>query len=66
VIHKLAGGKYEVTQSLKTARGAKTMGIDIVTHKIYLPTADFEDAKPGSTGRPAAKPGTLKILVVSR
>jgi DNA-binding beta-propeller fold protein YncE len=66
VIRKLAGGKYEVSQSLQTARGAKTMGIDTVTHKIYLPTADFEDAKPGSTGRPAAKPGTFKILVVSR
>jgi hypothetical protein len=32
------------------------------THTIYLPTADFEDAKPGSTGRPVAKPGTFNYM----
>lgn len=66
VISKSSAGKYEVAQSVKTARGAKTMGIDTTTHKIYLPTADFEEPKPDASGRPAPKPGTFKILVVSR
>jgi len=65
VISQSSDGKYEVAQSVQTARGAKTMGIDGTTGKIYLPTMDFEDAKPGASGRPKAKPGTFKILVVS-
>jgi outer membrane protein assembly factor BamB len=66
VVSKSSDGKYELVQSLKTGRGAKTMGIDSTTGKIYLPTADFEDPVPGSSGRPKAKPGTFKVLVVSR
>lgn len=56
VIRSASNGKYETVQSLNTLRGAKTMDIDTVTHKLYLPTADFEDRKPGETGRPKAKP----------
>ncbi len=66
VIDRSAGGGYKVSQILKTARGAKTLGIDESTAKIYLPTSEFEDLKPGSTDRPKAKPGTFKVLVVSR
>jgi DNA-binding beta-propeller fold protein YncE len=56
-------GKYDVVQTVKTLVGAKTMGIDESTHKIYLPTADFV---AGASGRPVAKPGTFKIIVVSQ
>ena len=66
VVRKSSDGKYELVQTVKTARGAKTMGIDTATGKIYLPTADFEDPIPGSSARPKAKPGTFKVLVVSR
>jgi len=66
VVKKSPVGTYEVAQNLATARVAKTMGIDTSTHKIYLPTADFEDPKPGAKGRPPAKADTFKILVVSR
>ena len=40
------------------------MGLDPTTNKIYLPTADFEEAKPGAKRGPPMKPGTFKILVV--
>ncbi len=66
VIHRSPDGKYTVKQSLTTARGAKTMDIDAMTHTIYLPTADFEEPTPGTSARPTAKPGSFKILVVSR
>lgn len=59
-------GKYSVIQTVNTPVGAKTMGIDDSTHKIYLPTADFEAPKAGTKGRPTAKPGTFKIVVVSK
>lgn len=56
-------GKFEVEESVKTAEGARTMGLDRATHQIFLPTAEFE---AGTGGRPRMKPGTFEILVVGR
>jgi len=58
------GGKWEIVQTVTTGIGTKTMDIDNAAHKIYLPTAEFEEAKPGA--RPAAKPGTFMIVMVGR
>jgi DNA-binding beta-propeller fold protein YncE len=60
---KGSGSKYEVAETAQTARGARTMAVDEKTHKLYLPTAEFAPAT--GAGRPAAKPGTFKILVVA-
>ena len=57
-------GKFEIVQTVTTAPVAKTMDIDAADHKIYLPTAEFEEAKAGE--RPKAKPGSFMILVVGR
>jgi hypothetical protein len=59
-------GKWEIVQTVKTPDGARTMGVDSTTHTIYLPTADFEPARPDAKGRPSARPGTFKIVVVAR
>jgi hypothetical protein len=60
-------GKFEVEQTVKTPIGARTMGVDPVTHKIYMPTAEFEETKPGApAGRPKAKPETFMIVEVGR
>ena len=64
VVGETADGKFEIQQVMTTAVGAKTMDVDPDQHKIYLPTAEFEEAKPGT--RPAAKPGTFMIIVVGR
>jgi len=42
------------------------MDIDKEEHKIYLPTAEFDQPKPGATGRPTPKPGTFMIVVVAQ
>lgn len=61
--------KFEVAQTLPTAPRARTVAIDPATRRIYLPTAEFEPAKEpskdGRPARPAMKPGTFKILVVT-
>jgi hypothetical protein len=57
-------GKFELDETVKTAEGARTMGIDQGTHRLYLPTAEFEPAAAGP--RPNAKPGTFMIVVVER
>jgi DNA-binding beta-propeller fold protein YncE len=49
-----ASGKFEIVQTVTTPIGAKTMDIDMERHKVYLPTAEFEEQKPGATGRPVA------------
>jgi len=58
------GGKWEIVQTVTTGLGTKTMDVDNAAHKMYLPTAEFEEAKPGA--RPVAKQGTFMIVVVGR
>ncbi len=61
VARETAPGKFEIVQTVTTAQGARTMGLDPKTHSLYLPTAEFE---PGAKGRPAPKPDTFKVVVV--
>ena len=61
-----ASGKFEIVQTVTTPIGAKTMDVDSVKHKLYLPTFEFEEQKPGATGRLAPKPGTFMIVVVGQ
>ena len=62
-----APDKLAVVQSLKTERGARTLALDPKTHRIYLPSAQFQpppSPSPGvSPGRPTVVPDTLKLLV---
>ena len=59
----VAGGDpFAVQQTVKTPLGARTMGIDTASQKIYLPTADFEPAAAGA--RPRTKPNTFVLLEV--
>jgi DNA-binding beta-propeller fold protein YncE len=56
-------GQWSVEQTVKTAVGARTSGVDLLTNKIYLPTAEME---PATTGRPRPKPGTFMIVEVGK
>ena len=62
-----APDKLTVLQTLKTERGARTLALDPQTHRIYLPTAQFQPPPsplPGeSPARPTIVPNTLKLLV---
>lgn len=57
-------GQWEVEQTVKTAAGARTMGLDRRTNRIFLPTAELEPNPSG--GRPRPKPGTFMIVEVGR
>jgi YVTN family beta-propeller protein len=67
IAREVAPGKLTVIQTLKTERGARTMALDSKTHRIYLPTAQFQpppSPSPGaSPARPSVVPNTLKLLV---
>jgi hypothetical protein len=67
IAREQAPNKLTVVQILKTARGARTMALDPETHRIYLPTAQFQPppspSPDASAGRPSVVPNTLKLLV---
>jgi len=65
IIKEISSDKFEVAEVLKTEKGARTNAVDQITHKVYLPTADFKPKDPKSF-RPAAIPGTFRVLVVSK
>ena len=60
----LKSGTFDVLQTVKTPVGAKTMGVNAETHRLYLPAVDLEPAIAGA--RPKQKPDTFKIVVVGQ
>jgi DNA-binding beta-propeller fold protein YncE len=63
VARETSPGNFEIVQTVKTAQGAATMGLDAKAHALYLPSTEY--AQPAREGaRPAPKPNTFMILVV--
>lgn len=64
------GGKYEVVENAATQRGARTVTIDLKTHKLFLPTAEFGPAPAPTPENPRPRPTMVKdsfiVLVVGR
>src|SRR5712671_4988338 len=65
VIHEDSPDKYTVVENVATKKTARTLGLDLKTHKIFLPSAEFEPPAPGER-RGKMKPGTFAILVVGK
>jgi YVTN family beta-propeller protein len=65
VIKEVSADKYVIAQDLKTTKGARTLAVDQLTHKVYLPAGDFAPKKAGEF-RPSIIPGTFRVLVVSK
>src|SRR5262249_40385982 len=68
VIHEDSPDKFSVIENAATQRGARTMALDLKTHKIYLATAQF-GPPPAPTPdrphpRPSIVPGTFTIIVM--
>jgi DNA-binding beta-propeller fold protein YncE len=51
-----------VVQRIATAKSARTIALDPVTGRVYLPAADFPPQV--GAGRPKMLPGTFRVLVV--
>jgi DNA-binding beta-propeller fold protein YncE len=69
VFHEDSPDKYTALDPIKTEFGAKTMGLDTKTHKLFLDTADFSaPATPGNGrgGRRMAQMGTFHVLVYGK
>lgn len=55
-------GKFAIVQTVKTGEGARTMALDPVARRIFLPSADYE---AGANNRRVQKPDTFRLLVVA-
>ena len=64
IFHEDTPDQFSEVEKVKTELGAKTMGLDINTHNIFVDTADF--AQAGTNGRPQAVPGTFRVLVYGK
>jgi YVTN family beta-propeller protein len=67
IAHEDSPDKLTVVQTLKTEPRAKTMALDLNTHRIYLASAKFgapsEQPSSGKKQRPSVVPGSFKVLV---
>ncbi len=68
VIKEISKNKYKVIETITTKRGARTIVLDPTTHKLYLPTADYESIPAGSPAntRPKMKVGSFQVLVIEK
>ncbi|HXE32424.1 MAG TPA: YncE family protein [Verrucomicrobiae bacterium] len=68
--HEDSPGKFSEAETITTEYGAKTMGLDSKTHKLFLDTADFGEAPAPTADRPhpqrPALPGTFHVLIYGR
>lgn len=57
---------FTVVDNVITKRGARTICVDEQSHKLYLPTAEFEPRPAGEKGRPKMIDGTFQVLVLTK
>ncbi|MFZ3217336.1 MAG: hypothetical protein WA192_14860 [Candidatus Acidiferrales bacterium] len=65
VIHEDSPSSFTVLDTVTTQKSARTMGLDLKTHAIYLPAAVFGPAAPGER-RGKMKPGSFVLLVLEK
>jgi len=68
VVREETPAKFTVVANIATKRGARTMELDLKTHRVFTATADFGPL-PAATAehprpRPSVVPGTFTLLVL--
>ena len=65
VVHEDSPDKFTVVENVPTKKSARTMALDLKTHNIFLPAADFDTPAPGQR-RGKMKPGSFVVLVLAK
>lgn len=68
VVREDNADKFTFVETVKTEFGARTMAVDPKTHRLFVPSADYEPA-PATTSEKAATrrkmiPGSFRVLVL--
>ena len=70
VVHESSPESFEVVQTVKTQRSARTITLDPKTHQLLLPAAEFGPPPSPTTEQPRPRPvaiaGSFAILVVQK
>jgi len=65
VVHEDSPDRFTVVENVPTKKSARTMALDLKTHNIFLPAADFDPPAPGER-RGKMKPGSFVLLVLGK
>ena len=65
IFHEDSPDKFSEVGTVKTEVGAKTMGLDTMTHRLFLDTAEFSESATPGQARPKREAvlGTFHVLV---
>jgi DNA-binding beta-propeller fold protein YncE len=71
VIHQDGPDTYHLVQNVQTVQGARNMGLDPTTHRVYVVAARFGPPPAEATAanprrRPPVVPGSFMMMVVER
>jgi len=59
---------YTVLENVPTQKGARTIAVNTITHRLYLPAAEYNDAPAVTAENPhpraSVKLGTFTVLEV--
>ena len=65
IIHQDNPDNYHVSQTLSTPVGSRNMGLDPITHKLFIVSAKFGPA-PAGGGRPPIIPETFALMTIEQ
>jgi hypothetical protein len=65
VVHEDSPDKFSVVENVETKKSARTMTVDLKTHNIFLPAADF-DAPAAGERRGKMKPDSFVVVMLTR
>jgi hypothetical protein len=63
-VRELSANKFEFVENIKSEPSARTIGIDQLTHHLYLQAAKTEPNPAG--GRPKQVPGTFHVIEIGK
>jgi hypothetical protein len=70
VVREESPDKFSVVENVSTERGARTMALDLKTHRIFTVTAQFGPPPPPTPERPhpwpSIVPDSFELLVLGR
>ena len=66
VIHQDDPDHYHVVETVQTAPASRNMGLDPITHRLFIASAQFGPAPAGGRGRGALVSGSFTLLVVEK
>ena len=65
IMHQVDADQYRVLGTVPTPPGSRNMGLDPISHRIFVAAAQF-GPPPGGRGRGAVLPNSFSLLVIER